>query len=143
MIAPDTADFIQQRLVGMGIGNNQIQREIRGHKGIGQRGKGNRHKRELQAGRRAGNRHPRAPIFMCANHRHNHLERSHGKGQNQSKMAKFNDHLCPPSSQRDPHDPDFAVRSRQRVTTKPPASKGLARKSRTPDHSAVILQGTS
>ncbi len=89
MIAPNARDLVDQRLIGVRIRNHQIQREIRGHKRIGERCKTCRGQGELHAGRGRGHSHPPSPAFMRPNQGHDHLKNSHSKGQDQGEMSEF------------------------------------------------------
>ena len=89
VIAPDTADFIDQRLVGMRIQIDQLQREIRHHKSPCQRGKGKARQQKLDRGGRFGQAHPADIAPLGANQRDDHLDDGNAKGQNQGKMREF------------------------------------------------------
>jgi hypothetical protein len=76
----------------MGIRHHEVQREVRRHEGVGQRGETERRQQELRGRRRLGHRHPARTVQMCTHERHDHLEDGHHEGEDQREVSEFYDH---------------------------------------------------
>ena len=93
VIPPNPSDLVDHRFQGVGVVDHQTEREIRGHKGIGQRPETDRGQHELRRCGGIGHRHPARSALGGANHRHDHLEDGHHKGQDEGEMSEFYDHV--------------------------------------------------
>ena len=71
VVPPDAGNLVDQRLERVRVLHHQPQRKVRGHKGIGQRGKGKADQQQLRRGSRFCDRHPAAPATMRPDQRHN------------------------------------------------------------------------
>ncbi len=96
VVPPDARDLVDHRLGGMRVGGHQLDREIRGHEGPGQRPEGQRHQPRLPQRRRTGHGHPVRPALSGADERNDHLQRRQHEGQDHGQMAKLCGHGAPP-----------------------------------------------
>lgn len=94
MVPPDTTDFVEHWLGRMAIEPDKPQREIRGHKGIGQCRKGKGRKQELHRRRRFRHSHPTGPAFVRPHQRHNGLHDRDEEREDEGEMTEFCNHVA-------------------------------------------------
>lgn len=103
MIAPDTGDLVEKRLLRMGVLDHVKDREIGNDIGVDQSGGCQNDQSEDCKRRWHGHCHQLRITAMRADHRHDGLNNRQRKRQHQSKMADLDTHMqsprpviCPP-----------------------------------------------
>ena len=92
VVSPHAADLVEQRLGGMGVGDNILDREVGHHIGVGQRGEGRGNQDQLQHRRRQRCPHQRLVAAMGAVERNEELVQRHAGGEDQREMPDFGNH---------------------------------------------------
>ena len=131
VIAPDTRHLVEHRLVRVAVEHHQTQREIRGDKGICQRGKGHSRQQELDRSRRFGHGHPARPAFIGAYQGDSGLNAGHQKGEDEGEVTEFCNHVLNigqdhAPANRNRHAPWITL-SRGSTTPPPLCQRGIVR----------------
>ena len=96
VVPPHARDLVQKGFGRVRIAHHGEQREIRGHEGVGQAGKGKSDQQELGERGRPRQLHPRLVAAVRPDHRHAGLNQGDQEGEGEGEMACFRDHCASP-----------------------------------------------
>ena len=100
MVPPHAGDLVEQRLVGVRVDDDVLDREVGGDVGPGEREEGDREQGEVGQRGRLGNPHETAVTGLGAPRGQGHLHQCDDQREDDGEMSEFDDHAHWPHKRR-------------------------------------------